>query len=120
MTRVMYVAFGALALLGSAIVLMLPSVVVPPDQPGVVRHLFQEQAAAFVFVGLMCLWCARHPVERRPVHASLFVFLSIYAGVHWWGVARGDGHLLGALATTIPVVLLALTWPSRAVAISHS
>ena len=109
----MYVAFGTLALLASTIVLMRPSLVLPAGQPEIVQHLFQEQAAAFVFVGLMCLWCARHPVERRPVHAALLAFLAIYAGVHWWGVARGEGQIFGAIATTIPVSLLALTFPAR-------
>ena len=66
-SRVMYVAFGVLALLASALVLIRPSIVVPPGAPGSVQHLCQEQAAAFVFVGLMCLFAVTFPAHHRSL-----------------------------------------------------
>jgi hypothetical protein len=112
--RAMYVLLGVLALAASTIVLVAPSLVVDASQPGIVTHLLQEQAAAFVFVGLMFLWCARHPAERRPVHGALTLFLALYAAVHWWGVLETGDRLLGALATTVPVAVLGLSWPRSA------
>jgi hypothetical protein len=109
--KAVYGLFGVLALAAGAVVLVWPSAVVRQTDPPVVTHLLQEQAAAFVFIGLMCLWCRRHFAHRRPVHAALLVFAGLYAAVHWWGVPGGDPPSPGAYATLALVILLAAIWP---------
>ena len=110
--RGLYGLIGALALAAASVVLVWPSAIVTPEQPGVVTHLLQEQAALFVFVGLMCFWCVRHFSQRQPVHAALFVFVVLFAAVHWWGVLfEGDAPSLGGYATLVPVALFAAIWP---------
>jgi hypothetical protein len=109
--KAVYGVIGVLALAASTVVLVWPSVVVRAADPPVVTHLLQEQAAAFVFIGLMCLWCVRHFAQRRPVHAALMIFAVLYAAVHWWGVLDGDTPSPGSYATLVLVMLLAAMWP---------
>ena len=112
--KVVYGLFGVLSLAAGLFVIVSPSAIVEEGDPGIVPHLLQEQAAAFVFIGLMCLWCIRHFPERRPVHGALFLFTLLYAAVHWWGVLHGETPSAGGYATLVPVLLLAATWPRTA------
>lgn len=109
--KAVYGVIGVLALAASTVVLVWPSALVRPADPPVVTHLLQEQAAAFVFIGLMCLWSVRHFAQRRPVHAALTIFAVLYAAVHWWGVLDGDTPSLGSYATLAFAILLAAMWP---------
>ena len=111
--KAVYLLFGVLALAASAVVLFWPSALVDASDPPVITHLLQEQAAAFVFIGLMCLWCRQHFSQRQPVHTALLVFAVLYAGVHWWGVLDGDSPSPGSYATLALVVLLAAISPRR-------
>ena len=111
--KAVYGLFGVLALAASAIVLVWPSAVVNATDPPVIRHLLQEQAAAFVFIGLMCFWCRQHFSQRKPVHTALVVFAVLYAAVHWWGVLDGDSPSPGSYATLALVFVLAAMWPRR-------
>jgi hypothetical protein len=109
--KAVYALLGVLALADGAVVLVWPSALVRASDPPVVTHLLQEQAAAFVFIGLLCLWCRTHFAQRRSVHAALVVFAGLYAAVHWWGVLRGDTPSAGSYATLALVILLAAMWP---------
>ena len=108
----LYWLLGALALAAGVAVLVMPSLILPPEQAsGLIEHLLREEAALFVFVGLMFFWCATHYEQRRPVHLSLLVFLALFAGVHWLPYFQGGNDLISPLVNTIPVVLLAVTAP---------
>jgi hypothetical protein len=111
LTLGLYWVFGTLALAAGIAALAMPTVILSPDMDsGLTRHLVREEAALFVFVGLMCFWCAKHYDQRRYVHLSLLTFLALFAGVHWIDVFRGGG-LIGPLVNAIPPLLLAVTAP---------
>lgn len=109
----LYWLLGALALAAGIAVLVMPSMIVPPEQSSdLIRHLLREEAALFVFVGLMFFWCATHYEQRRPVHLALLVFIVLFAGVHWHDYFRSTGgDIASPLVNTIPVALLAITAP---------
>lgn len=108
----LYWLLGALALVAGIAVLAMPSLIVPPEQSsGLIEHLLREEAALFVFVGLMFFWCATHYEQRRPVHLALLAFIVLFAGVHWLPYFQGGNDLISPLVNTIPVVLLAITAP---------
>lgn len=108
----LYWLLGALALAAGIAVLVMPSMIVPPEQSSdLIRHLLREEAALFVFVGLMFFWCATHYEQRRPVHLALLVFIVLFAGVHWLPYFQNGTDLISPLVNTIPVVLLAITAP---------
>ena len=111
-TVALYWLFGVLALAAGLAVLVMPSLIVPPEESsGLIRHLLREEAALFVFVGLMFVWCVTHYEQRRPVHLALLVFIVLFAGVHWRDYLDGGGDIIGPFVNTIPVVLLAITAP---------
>jgi hypothetical protein len=111
----LYGLLGALSLAAGVAVLVMPSLLLSPaDLTGLTRHLLQEEAALFVFVGLMFFWCMNHYDQRRPVHLAMLVFIVLFAGVHWNDYLGGDGgDLMSPLVNTIPVILLAITAPFK-------
>ena len=108
----LYALIGIAAAGSGLIAVFMPSIALPPDEvPTVAGHLVREQGALFVFVGLMAFWCMRHYEQRVPVHAALFIFTVLFSGIHWAGYFDGGGRIYGAIATTVPVVLLLITLP---------
>ena len=113
-TKIVYVVLGAFALVSAAVALVRPEVALPPDLAlPIARHLVREQAALFIFVGLMFFWCLQHYEQRRPVHLALLAFVVVFAGVHWLDFVRGRAGFLFPLINTIPVALIASTTPVR-------
>ena len=111
-TVALYWLFAVLALAAGIAVLAMPSLLVPPQESSpLIRHLLREEAALFVFVGLMFIWCVTHYEQRRPVHLAALVFIVLFAGVHWIDYLDHGTDLAGPLVNTIPVVLLAITAP---------
>jgi hypothetical protein len=110
-TRGMYVVFGTLAVAAGAIALFVPSLAIPEARSGLTAHLVREQAAGFVFIGLMFFWCLRHFEQRRPVHLALLLFTSLFAAIHWADYVRSGHYLVGPLVNTLPVIALAATAP---------
>jgi len=113
-TKIVYVVLGAFSLLAAAVTLVRPEVALPPDLAlPIARHLVREQAALFIFVGLMSFWCIRHYQQRRPVHLALLAFVIVFAGVHWLDFVSGRAGPKYPLINTIPVALIAVTTPLR-------
>jgi uncharacterized membrane protein len=112
MTVALYWLLGILSLLAGVAVLIMPSLIVPPEESsGLIRHLLREEAALFVFVGLMFFWLVTHYEQRRPVHLAMLVFITLFAGVHWVDYLDHGTDWASALVNTIPVALLAITAP---------
>jgi hypothetical protein len=111
-TKLVYVVLGVFALAAAAVTLVRPEVALPPDLAlPIARHLVREQAALFIFVGLMFFWCLRHYEQRRPVHLALLAFVVVFAGVHWLDYVSGRAGIVFPLINTIPVALIAATAP---------
>ena len=112
LTLGLYTLIGIGTVGAGLIAVFMPSIALPPHEvPTVAGHLVREQGALFVFVGLMAFWCIRHYEQRVPVHAALFVFAVLFSGIHWAGYFDGDGPIRGAMATTVPALLLLITLP---------
>src|SRR5687768_8968668 len=70
----LYALFGGVSLIAGAAALLAPGIVLGDATTPLTAHLIREEAAAFVFIGLMFFWCIRHFEQRRPVHLALLVF----------------------------------------------
>jgi hypothetical protein len=111
-TRAMYGLLGTLAIAAGIVALVVPSLAVDDAASSpLVAHLVREQAAGFVFIGLMFFWCLRHFEHRGVVHAGLLLFTVLFAGIHWAGYLGSNGYIRAALVNTLPVVVLAVTSP---------
>ena len=110
-TRGTYAVFGTLALLAGIAALFRPTLVLPDVYSQLTVHLIREEAACFIFVGLMFFWCLFHFAERRPVHLALLAFTAIFAGIHWADYLRDLRHLSSPMVNTLPVIILAVTAP---------
>jgi hypothetical protein len=106
-----YAVFGALSLVAATAALLAPQLVLADDFSPLTAHLIREEAAAFVFIGLMFFWCLRHFDQRRPVHLALMVFTGLFAVIHWADYLREYRHIEGALVNTVPVLVLTVTAP---------
>ena len=110
-TRFVYAVFGTAALAGGAGGLVRPGLLGPEvAESPLMQHLVREQAAGFIFIGLMFFWCLRHFDARRPVHLALLTFTVIFAGIHWAG-SYGFAHPQVLVVNTAPALLLAITAP---------
>lgn len=110
-TRGIYAVFGTLALLAGIVALWRPAIILPDVYSQLTVHLIREEAACFIFVGLMFFWCFFHVDERRPVHLALLAFTAIFAGIHWADYLRDLRDLRSPLVNTLPVIILAVTAP---------
>ena len=106
-----YAVFGGFALLAGTAALIAPSLVTGPDTTPLTSHLIREQAAGFIFIGLMLLWCVRNFDRRRPVHWGMVVFTALFAMIHWADYLQHHRDLVSPLVNTIPVVAFAATAP---------
>lgn len=110
----LYALFGGGSLIAGVAALLAPGIVLGDATTPLTAHLVREEAAAFVFIGLMFLWCIRHFEQRRPVHLALLIFVSLFAAIHWADYLRQPQSVWGAVTNTVPVCLLAITAPFRA------
>ena len=111
MTRAIYLIFGALAVLAGVAALAMPSLILAENTTPLTSHLVREEAAAFVFIGLMFFWCLRHFAARGPVHFALLLFTVLFAGIHWFDYLGSRRSLVSPLVNTLPALLLAVTAP---------
>lgn len=111
--RGVYAVFGGLALLAGAVVLVRPSLLLMPGDPPIMAHLLREEAAAFIFIGLMFLWARRHFSSRRPVHFAFLVFTALFGAVHWVDYFGDARDIWSPVLNTVPFVILLLTSPRR-------
>lgn len=112
LTVTVYALFGTLALVAGLVALVAPGVIIPDAVSSpLTAHLVREQAAGFVFIGLMFFWCLTHFEQRRVVHWALLVFTVLFAGIHWRDYLSAQREIISPLINSIPVLLLAVTAP---------
>lgn len=112
LTLAIYWLFGAGAILAGVAAIVSPAAILPAsDLTPLARHLAREEGAAFVFIGVMLLWSARHYDRRRPVHLGMVVLTALFAVIHWQGYFESGHYANAALVNTVPFVLLAVTTP---------
>lgn len=120
LTLAVYAVSGVLALLAGVLGLVAPGLALPPDLTSPLTvHLIREEAAAFVFIGMMLLWCFRHFERRRPIHIGLVVFTGLFAVIHWLGYLQDGRISTSAVVNTIPFVIFVLTMPRGRVAVER-
>jgi uncharacterized membrane protein len=111
-TLAIYAVLGALALSAGTAALLVPALAIPPESYSpMTAHLIREQAAGFVFIGLMLFWCLRHFEQRRPVHLALLLFTGLFAAIHWADYLQEHRYVLSPVINTLPVLALAATAP---------
>lgn len=111
-TLAVYALAGIGALLAGTVALVVPGLALPPDErTPLTIHLIREEAAAFVFIGMMLLWCTRNFERRRPVHLGLLVFTGLFAVIHWLGYFEDGRVSLSAIVNTVPFLAFAVTIP---------
>lgn len=112
LTRVVYMLFGGLGLIAGSVALLRPTLILSPDvYSPLTAHLVREQAAGFVFIGLMFFWCLRHFDRRRPVHLALLLFTFLFAVIHWSEYLQDHRDIWSPALNTIPSLVLAITAP---------
>jgi len=105
---IFYGLFGSVAILEGTAALLFPAVLQPEGSAELI-HIFREQGAAMVFVGLMSFWLLFHYEQRRTVHLLLTVFAFLISAIHWFDFFGGRRPLASALLNSLGfVVLLAL------------
>ena len=105
---IFYGIFGSVAILAGTAALLFPAMLEPEGSADLI-HIFREQGAALVFVGLMSFWLLFHYEQRRTVHLLLTVFAFLIAGIHWFDFFGGRRPLASALLNSLGFVgLLAL------------
>jgi uncharacterized protein DUF4345 len=114
-----YAVFGSLALIAGIVALIAPDMILPDAHTPVMRHLIREEAALFVFVGMMVLWCVRNFERRHAVHAGLVVFTGLFAVIHWLGFFDDHRVTLSAIANTVPFVVFLATMPRARTAVGE-
>lgn len=113
-TRSLYALAGLGAAGAGAIGVVAPGPLLPADAlTPLAAHLAREEAAAFVFIGAMLLWSARHVERARPVHLAMVLFTALFAAIHWAGYFGQPSNLAAAAVNTVPFVLFAVTVPAR-------
>ena len=106
---IIYGLFGAGAILYGAAALLLPAAIVPESaQSFPLAHIFREQGAAAIFVGLMFFWCVFNYERRHGVHYCLMVLAFLLAAIHWFDHFAGHMSWISPLYNTVPFVVLSI------------
>ena len=107
-TKVVYVVFGAIAILYGLANLLAPSTLHSEEaQSFPLMHNLREQGAAFIFLGLMSLWCSFNYERSKTIHYFLTLFNLFIAGIHWNDFLKGDLPLASPLFNSIAFVVFA-------------
>ena len=70
-------------------------------------HIFREEGAAAIFIGLMSLWCIFNYERRTSVHYFLIVFAFLIAAIHWFDYFAGHLPWMSPLYNSVPLIVLA-------------
>ena len=115
MNQIIYGVFGIGAILFGVLALLFQGALLSEaHRLFPTTHIFREEGAAAIFIGLMSLWCIFNYERRTSVHYFLIVFAFLIAAIHWFD--RLNGHLtwMSPLYNTIPLaVLLIMTVLSK-------
>ena len=69
-------------------------------------HIFREEGAAAIFIGLMSLWCIFNYERRTSVHYFLIVFAFLIAAIHWFDYFAGHLPWMSPLYNSVPLMVL--------------
>ncbi|HSE31262.1 MAG TPA: hypothetical protein VLA93_06765 [Pyrinomonadaceae bacterium] len=108
LAKVVYVVFGAGAILYGLANLLAPSALhFAEAQSFPLMHNLREQGAAFIFLGLMSLWCSFNYERSRTIHHFLTLFNLFIAGIHWNDYFKGYLPIGSPLFNSIAFVVFA-------------
>src|SRR2546428_8453966 len=99
MNQIVYGLFGVGAILfGVAALLFQRALLSEAQRSFPTTHIFREEGAAAIFVGLMSLWCILNYERRASVHYFLMAFAFMIAAIHWFD------YFAGHLPWTSPLI----------------
>ena len=102
-----YAVFGFGAILfGVAALLFQGALLSEAHRSFPTTHIFREEGAAAIFVGLMSLWCIFNYERRRSVHYFLIVFAVLIAAIHWFDYFAGHLPWMSPLINSVPFIVL--------------
>src|SRR5437867_9374926 len=96
------ILFGVLALLYQGALLSEAHRLFP------MTHIFREEGAAAIFVGLMFLWCIFNYERRTVVHFFLMAFAFLLAAIHWFDYFAGYLPWMSPLYNSVPFIVLTI------------
>ncbi len=97
--QIIYAVFGVGAILfGVATLLFQEALLSETHRSFPTTHIFREEGAAAIFIGLMSLWCIFNYERRAGVHYFLMAFAFLIAAIHWFDYFAGlTGPVIGLL-----------------------
>ena len=107
MNQIIYAAFGVGAILfGVAALLFQGALLSDTHRSFPTTHIFREEGAAAIFIGLMSLWCIFNYERRTSVHYFLIVFAFLIAAIHWFDYFAGHLPWMSPLYNSVPLMVL--------------
>ena len=105
--QIIYGMFGVGAILfGVAALLFQGALLSEARLKFPMTHIFREEGAAAIFIGLMSLWCIFNYERRASVHYFLMVFAFLLAAIHWFDYFAGHLPWMSPLYNSVPFIVL--------------
>ena len=109
LNQILYGLFGVGAILFGVVALLFQGAFLSEARRTFpMTHVFREEGAAAIFIGLMALWCIPNYERKAPVHYFLMVFAFLIAAIHWFDYFAGYLPWMSPLYNTVPLIVLAL------------
>ena len=107
--QVIYGLFGVGAILyGVAALLFQATLLSEARRSFPMTHVFREEGAAAIFIGLMSLWCIFNYERGMTVHYFLMIFAFLIAAIHWFDYFAGHLPWMSPLYNTVPFLVLSI------------
>ena len=107
--QIIYAVFGVGAILfGVAALLFQGALLSEAHRSFPMTHIFREEGAAAIFIGLMSLWCIFNYERRASVHYFLMAFAFLIAAIHWFDYFAGHLPWMSPLYNTVPFIVLSI------------
>ena len=107
MNQIIYGVFGIGAILFGVLALLFQGALLSEAHRSFpLTHIFREEGAAAIFVGLMSLWCIFNYERRTSVHYFLIVFAFLIAAIHWFDYFAGHLPWMSPLINSVPLIVL--------------
>ena len=107
MNQIIYGVFGIGAILFGVLALLFQGALLSEaHRLFPTTHIFREEGAAAIFVGLMSLWCIFNYERRTSVHYFLIVFAFLIAAIHWFDYFAGHLPWMSPLYNSVPFIVL--------------
>jgi len=107
MNQIIYGVFGVGAILFGVAALLFQGVLLSEAHRSFpMTHIFREEGAAAIFIGLMSLWCIFNYGRRTSVHYFLMAFAFLIAAIHWLDYFNGHLPWMSPLYNSVPLIVL--------------